>query len=325
MDRQKQIANALETYFSDANLLWDKVMQQHLDESRDGCVSFDQLAKLKKMKALEVTPSEIKEAALGHSMTKLKISKDSSAIGRIKPYVRNKTEELTDWSIYVEGLGKKHCTEHQIADLFSQIGHVSYVRFPPDRNGDCRCQGFCFVEFDTKQHVEKAVETMNQDNLRVMSKRQWLDLRDEYLAHQKKTSGHIKQLWQEYNNKHLEKEEEQQPKEDISYPKNVIVFVQNIHVKSAKTTVKALLEQSGASITFMKHKKGVDSCHARLASSEDTKKVVEYFKAHALIQASGTDIQGTATENASQAIKVRAISGNEEKIYWMTDQMGANK
>lgn len=37
MDRQKQIANALETYFSDANLLWDKVMQQHLDESRDGC------------------------------------------------------------------------------------------------------------------------------------------------------------------------------------------------------------------------------------------------------------------------------------------------
>jgi hypothetical protein len=64
-------------------------------------------------------------------------------------------------------------------------------------------------------------------------------LRDEYLAHQKKTSWHIKQLWQEYNNKHLEEEEEeQQPKEDISYPKNVIVFVQNIHTKSAKTTVK---------------------------------------------------------------------------------------
>ncbi|KAI8341377.1 hypothetical protein BC941DRAFT_449805 [Chlamydoabsidia padenii] len=337
MDRQKQIVNTLETYFSDANLRWDKVMQQYLHERNDGCkiigtypstlfhsigIPFEKLIGLKKMKLLQVTAEDLKEAVHGPSKAKLKVSEDGTSIGLINPFTLNKivdrnlvkrrrTEERDDWSIYVEGLGKKHGTEQVIVDLFEKhVGPVVFVRFPADRNGNTGFHGYCFVEFENKDDVDKAVDIMNDKEiakLRVMTK-------DEYLLHQQKCAEQIKQLWTKYN------EQPEPPTQDEDYPKNVIAFVQNTHIKSAKTTIKTLLEQSGASITFMKHKKGIDSCHVRLSSAEDTNKLVDYFEKHALTQSSGTDTTGSITKNPNEAIKVRALSGYAEEMYWMTDK-----
>lgn len=99
----------------------------------------------------------------------------------------NKKEELDAWSIYVEGLTKPYNTEQSIRELFnSLVGHVSYFRIPPNQKGQQEFFGYCFIEFDNKDHVSKAVELINRYdrvvettgdtlkidklNLRVMSK-----------------------------------------------------------------------------------------------------------------------------------------------------------
>jgi RNA recognition motif-containing protein len=112
------------------------------------------------------------------------LSEDEEKIGRIKPFVMNKKQELDEWSIYVEGLAKPYNTEQSIRELFnSLVGHVSFFRIPPNQKGVQNFFGYCFIEFDNKDHVNKAVEIMNRYqvvtentskidklNLRVMSK-----------------------------------------------------------------------------------------------------------------------------------------------------------
>ncbi|CAO3587951.1 unnamed protein product [Absidia cylindrospora] len=353
---QKKIANTLEAYFSDANLMWDKTMQLLISNGDDGCVAFERLIKLQRFKPMNIDAKQLKDAASEHSMKRLKISDDGNSIGRIKPYILKKTEVLDDWSIYVEGLHKKYQTEQLISDLFQKhVGRVSFVQIPANRYGVTQFHGFCFVEFDDKDNVEKAVELMNMENdekipnendtiaklgLKVMTKNMWNKYQDEYLAHMKMTSEHIAQLWRDHNDEQRSqptnrKSEPSTPplrntvnatktKDDSTmvYPKNVIIFVRNIHPKSSKTTIRTLLEQSGAATAFVKHKKGLDSCHVRMATPEDTEKVAQYFGTHHLIQDSGIDSQGTATDastGASSAISVRPISGKEEEIYWKDD------
>ncbi|ORZ21347.1 hypothetical protein BCR42DRAFT_488438 [Absidia repens] len=351
---QKKIANTLEAYFSDANLMWDKTMQLLISNGDDGCVAFERLIKLQRMKPMNIDAKQLKDAASEYSMKRLKISDDGNSIGRIKPYILKKTDVLDDWSIYVEGLSKKYQDEQHISDLFqTHVGRVSFVQIPANRYGVTQFHGFCFVEFDDKDNVEKAVEMMNMENddkilnendtiaklgLKVMTKNMWNKYQDEYLIHKRMASEHITQLWRDYNDEerltnqkvesstaplrntvHSTKKIEDST---MAYPKNVIIFVRNIHPKSSKTTIRKLLEQSGAATAFVKHKKGLDSCHVRMASPEDTEKVSQYFGTHHLIQDSGIDSQGTvidASTGASSAISVRAISGKEEEIYWKDD------
>jgi RNA recognition motif-containing protein len=84
-------------------------------------------------------------------------------VGRIKPFVMKKKQELDEWSIYVEGLSKPYNTEQSIRELFnSLVGHVSYFRIPPNQKGQQIFFGYCFIEFDNKDHVNKAVEIVNR-------------------------------------------------------------------------------------------------------------------------------------------------------------------
>lgn len=96
----------------------------------------------------------------------------------------NKKEELDEWSIYVEGLEKPYNNQQKITELFSSlIGHVSFFRIPPNHQNQVNFLSYCFIEFDLKENVEKAVmllnrydgatsdlEIANKLKLRVMSK-----------------------------------------------------------------------------------------------------------------------------------------------------------
>ncbi|KAL0076155.1 hypothetical protein J3Q64DRAFT_1754189 [Phycomyces blakesleeanus] len=165
MSDDRKLANILETYFSDANLLWDKVLQSKINNDPDGFVSFNSLQTLSRFKKLNATAQDIKHAAVNHSLSKLKLDTSGESIGRIKPFVLNKKEEQDDWSIYVEGLQKPYHTEQAIKELFgSLIGHVSFVRIPKNTQGCSGFYGFCFVEFDDRDNVNKAVRLLNRFN-----------------------------------------------------------------------------------------------------------------------------------------------------------------
>lgn len=86
-------------------------------------------------------------------------------IGRIKPYIVDKKEELDEWSIYVEGLKKPYDNEQSIKELFSKlVGSVSFFRIPSNQRGETRFFGYCFLEFNDKNNVERAVQLVNRYN-----------------------------------------------------------------------------------------------------------------------------------------------------------------
>lgn len=94
-DRQQKIINALETYFSDASLQWDKVMQSKiLADPRASkelifvtifsfffdltfclivVVSFEELSRLPKLRKLQATATEIQSLAKEHSLSRLQV------------------------------------------------------------------------------------------------------------------------------------------------------------------------------------------------------------------------------------------------------------
>jgi RNA recognition motif-containing protein len=101
--------------------------------------------------------------------------KDNS-VARIKPYVPygQQRQEDDDRSIYVEGLSTKYKDEAKIVDFFEKhVGPVTCTRIPKNKANKINFCGFCFVEFETSQLVEKAINVFkNNDkfNIRVMSK-----------------------------------------------------------------------------------------------------------------------------------------------------------
>ncbi|KAG0179053.1 hypothetical protein DFQ29_002666 [Apophysomyces sp. BC1021] len=308
VDRKRKIANVLETYFSDANLRWDKLMQSKINKDPDGFVPFSSLKTLARFKSLKVQEDEIKDAA-----------DTERGVARIKPFVLSKKEELDAWSIYVEGLEKPYHTEKAISEIFSRlVGHVSFVRIPADRNGKSRFFGYCFVEFDDKNNVEKAVALLNRYDvidaaesmdaikqevdalkLRVMAKSEWNQYKEQYLAHQNARKRHIQQLWAEYQEtkdiepvatKKLKDASAEPGSKSEEYQKDVIALVNNIHPKSSKTTVK---------------------CHIRLETPSDSRKILQYFEDNKILQEDANDANGRRLdqEESQQIVTIRLLTG----------------
>ncbi|OAD65952.1 hypothetical protein PHYBLDRAFT_73274 [Phycomyces blakesleeanus NRRL 1555(-)] len=355
MSDDRKLANILETYFSDANLLWDKVLQSKINNDPDGFVSFNSLQTLSRFKKLNATAQDIKHAAVNHSLSKLK-----------------------------EGLQKPYHTEQAIKELFgSLIGHVSFVRIPKNTQGCSGFYGFCFVEFDDRDNVNKAVRLLNRFNtsalcsedqsnivktnekkgennvedgdknsnenvieqanklsLRVMSKSDWNKLKEEYLEVQAARAAYTRDQWSKYyaslpnTAEEIPGPEPQQQKkkkgeelpETMEYTKGIIVYVGNIHPKSSKTVISKLLEKSGLLVPYIGRKKGLDYCHARLSSPEDAQQLVKYFENHPVIQENHTDDTGKAASTADMfKVNLRIISGKEEEFYWQDDIAGSKK
>ncbi|KAI7886568.1 hypothetical protein K492DRAFT_203105 [Lichtheimia hyalospora FSU 10163] len=337
-------------------------MQNHLQEQND-YINMDTLLTLPRLKQVSATKDSIIDAT--HESIRLQLNDQGTAIGRIKPFVLSKKEELDDWSIYVEGLDKPYHTIEKITALFRDlVGPVSFVRIPNDASGKPKFHGYCFIEFDNKENVSKATHLLNryqldmqhdqqQDSttdhvtqtadalqLRVMSKTQWNQYKDQYLTHQAQCKEEIKRLWDKYNTTRSQQGDSQPTKkrrtsekdttevtdskeeEDDHYPKGIIARVTNIHPASSKTTVKTLLETSGIKIAYLNYKKNTFTCHIRLNTAKDTQKIAMYFEDAKIAQKDGKDATGYQTndENDNKPIIVQPITGMEEKIYWEDEQ-----
>ncbi|KAI9314222.1 hypothetical protein BX666DRAFT_1971552 [Dichotomocladium elegans] len=346
----RKVLNALETLFSDANLQWDKIMQNHLDKG-NGFVPINTLLTLTKLAPLKASAEDIKGAVQGSS--RLMLNEEELAVGRLKPFVLSKKEELDDWSIYVEGLEKPYDTDAKIAELFNEcVGHVSFIRIPQDASGKNRFHGYCFVEFDNKENVNKAIQLMNRYGvdasaeeeknnpkidvlaLRVMTKADWIKYRDQYLEHQAKRKQEITELWNKYNelSRSKRRKSDEADAQDSGgneekagdYPKDIIAVVSNLHPKSSKTVVKALLESSGAKIAFLNFKRGNVSCHVRFSSPEDTQKAAKFFSENRMAQSDAKDSVGVPEEQSLPAIDVLPITGMMEKLYWEQEKSNSN-
>lgn len=72
---------------------------------------------------------------------------------------------MDDWSIYVEGLQRPYDNEQSISELFNNlVGHVSFFRIPPNQHNSTQFFGYCFIEFDSKENVQRAIDLVNRYN-----------------------------------------------------------------------------------------------------------------------------------------------------------------
>ncbi|KAI8638901.1 hypothetical protein BD408DRAFT_350956 [Parasitella parasitica] len=322
--RQTKIANILETYFSDASLLWDKVMLSKMLKDPEKMVSFEELSKLPKFKSITAATEEIRSAAERHSTNRLKLNKDKQKVGRIKPYVVDKKEELDEWSIYVEGLKKPYDNEQSIRELFNKlVGSVSFFRIPPTQKGECRFFGYCFVEFNDKNNVDRAIQIVNRYNCSDIAtdtlayRMQWNALKDEYLILLTERKTYVTSLWNEYQKEGTEENMEQEVDEK-PFLEGLIVFVDCLHPQCPKTVAIALLQTSGVQIAFMNvKKKGLTSTHIRLKTAEDAIRICDYFSTHHIIQETEKDTTGKEQgSRTTDCLRLRRIQGTEEEIYW---------
>ncbi|EPB87113.1 hypothetical protein HMPREF1544_06039 [Mucor circinelloides 1006PhL] len=342
-ERTTRIANILETYFSDASLLWDKVMLSKILKDPENMVTFDELSNLPKFKAITATAQEIRSAAENHSLYRLKLTQDKQKVGRIKPYIVDKKEELDEWSIYVEGLKKPYDNEQSIKELFSKlVGSVSFFRIPPNQKGDTRFFGYCFLEFNDKSNVERAVQLVNRYNtantdeddpmsdesdtreladklnLRVMSKSQWNDLKDEYLKLLAERKAYATNLWTKYENSEQVEQDVEEEIEEKPFTEGLIVFVDGLHPQCPKTVAVALLQTSGVELAFMHpKKKGLSSTHIRLNTADDALRICDYFNTHHIVQETEKDKVGKEQDSRTSAcLKLKLLQGSAEEIYW---------
>ncbi|KAI8986524.1 hypothetical protein BDB01DRAFT_842667 [Pilobolus umbonatus] len=342
MTDDKEIVKILETYFSDANLLWDKILSSKIAADPEGYVSFKELSQLPNFKKLDITPEEIK--SIPENLLFLQVEGDK--VKRVKPFIAVRDKELDEYSVYVEGLKSPYVDQHNITQLFLKlVGHVSYVRVPEESNIPSNI--FCFVEFDAKERVDEAVQIVNtypssqhpEDmdpsirrrvdglKLRVMSKFDWMALDEEYKELLGKRKREAKEIWDAYLEEKVDTVEEgkdstQDEEMEEVYEKGVIVFVDNLHPQSTKSASVSLLQKSGVNIAFCSlKKKGVACVHVRLETPKDAQILCKYFNTHPTVQREAKDITGEIKEeHGSDTVKTRLISGKEEEIYWLNDK-----
>ncbi|XP_030095362.1 la-related protein 7 isoform X1 [Serinus canaria] len=150
------IAKQVDFWFGDVNLHKDRFLREQIEKSRDGYVDISLLVSFNKMKKLTTDGKLIARAVKSSSVVELDL--EGTRIRRRQPLGECPTD-VDSRTVYVELL-PKNVNHSWIERVFGKCGNVVYVSIPRYRStGDPK--GFAFVEFETKEQAEKAIEFLN--------------------------------------------------------------------------------------------------------------------------------------------------------------------
>ncbi|NWH67085.1 LARP7 protein, partial [Geococcyx californianus] len=150
------IAKQVDFWFGDVNLHKDKFLREQIEKSRDGYVDISLLVSFNKMKKLTTDGKLIARAVKSSSVVELDL--EGTRIRRRQP-LGEQPKDVDSRTVYVELL-PKNVNHSWIERVFGKCGNVVYISIPRYRSsGDPK--GFAFVEFETKEQAEKAIEFLN--------------------------------------------------------------------------------------------------------------------------------------------------------------------
>ncbi|NXS52292.1 LARP7 protein, partial [Brachypteracias leptosomus] len=150
------IAKQVDFWFGDVNLHKDRFLREQIEKSRDGYVDISLLVSFNKMKKLTTDGKLIARAVKSSSVVELDL--EGTRIRRRQPLGEQPTD-VDSRTVYVELL-PKNVNHSWIERVFGKCGNVVYVSIPRYKStGDPK--GFAFVEFETKEQAEKAIEFLN--------------------------------------------------------------------------------------------------------------------------------------------------------------------
>uniref|UniRef100_A0A7M4ED40 La-related protein 7 n=1 Tax=Crocodylus porosus TaxID=8502 RepID=A0A7M4ED40_CROPO len=168
------IAKQVDFWFGDVNLHKDKFLREQIEKSRDGYVDISLLISFNKMKKLTTDGKLIARAVKSSSVVELDL--EGTRIRRRQP-LGEQPKDVDSRTVYVifvrqilpygrnliittEELLPKNVNHSWIERVFGKCGNVVYVSIPRYKStGDPK--GFAFVEFETKEQADKAIEFLN--------------------------------------------------------------------------------------------------------------------------------------------------------------------
>lgn len=151
-DVRKQV----DFWFGDVNLHKDRFLKKIMDESDDGYVDISVLASFNRMKKLTNDCKLIARAVKNSSVVEVNL--EGNKIRRQHP-IGDIPNDVDDRTVYVELLPKA-VTHSWIERVFSKCGNVVYISIPRYKStGDPK--GFAFIEFETVDQAQKAIEMLN--------------------------------------------------------------------------------------------------------------------------------------------------------------------
>ncbi|KAM7366175.1 hypothetical protein PAMP_015640 [Pampus punctatissimus] len=151
-DVKKQV----EFWFGDVNLHKDRFLKKLIDDSDDGYVDISMLASFNRMKKLTTDTKLIARALKNSSVVEVNL--EGNKVRRQLP-VGEIPDDVDSRTVYVELL-PKDVTHSWIERVFTKCGNVVYISIPRYKSsGDSK--GFAFVEFETVEQAQKAIEMLN--------------------------------------------------------------------------------------------------------------------------------------------------------------------
>ncbi|XP_067400767.1 la-related protein 7 isoform X2 [Emydura macquarii macquarii] len=150
------IAKQVDFWFGDVNLHKDKFLREQIEKSRDGYVDISLLVSFNKMKKLTTDGKLIARAVKSSSIVELDL--EGTRIRRRQP-LGEQPKDVDSRTVYVELL-PKNVNHSWIERVFGKCGNVVYISIPRYKStGDPK--GFAFVEFETREQADKAIEFLN--------------------------------------------------------------------------------------------------------------------------------------------------------------------
>lgn len=151
-DVKKQV----EFWFSDVNLHKDKFLKNMIEQSRDGYIDISVLTSFNRMQKM-TTDVKLIARALANSAV-VEVNLEGTHVRRKDP-LGGSPKDVDSRTVYVELLPKT-VTHVWVERVFSKCGNVVYVSIPRFKtSGDPK--GFAFVEFETEEQAQNAIEMLN--------------------------------------------------------------------------------------------------------------------------------------------------------------------
>ncbi|XP_015267368.1 PREDICTED: la-related protein 7 isoform X2 [Gekko japonicus] len=150
------IAKQVDFWFGDVNLHKDRFLREQIEKSRDGYVDISLLVSFNKMKKLTTDRKLIARAVKNSSIVELDL--EGTRIRRRQP-LGEQPKDVDSRTVYVELL-PKNVNHSWIERVFGKCGNVVYISIPRYKTTRDP-KGFAFVEFETKEQAEKAIEFLN--------------------------------------------------------------------------------------------------------------------------------------------------------------------
>ncbi|XP_059392099.1 la-related protein 7 isoform X2 [Carassius carassius] len=151
-----EVKKQVEFWFGDVNLHKDRFMKNVIEQSRDGYVDISMLASFNRMKKLTTDVKLIARALKNSAIVEVNLQ--GTHVRRKDP-LGESPKDVDNRTVYVELLPKS-VTHVWLERVFSKCGNVVYVSLPRYKSTG-HPKGFAFVEFETEEQAQKAIEMLN--------------------------------------------------------------------------------------------------------------------------------------------------------------------